>query len=111
MRTTSSRRRRRKRSAGGILKIRNEIEKLRKRIGSFEDALERFRDEPVLVGIDRQIAALIGVEGLNRAEIRRIFEHDVIAGIEEDFTDQIEALLRPVDDRDASDSKLRSNRA
>ena len=62
----------RQRSAGGILKVRNEVEKLRERIGAIEHALERFRNRAVFVGIDRQIARLIGIERLNRSEVRWI---------------------------------------
>ena len=85
----------------GILKVRNEVEKLRKRVGALEHALQRVGNQSLFVGIDREIARLICVEGLNRAEIRRIFQYDVIAGIEKDLSDQVETLLRTVDDLNA----------
>ena len=70
-----------------------------------EHALERLGNDAAVVGLHGKIARLIGVERLNGAEIRRVFEDDVIAGIDEDLSDQIEALLRAVDDEDAVGAK------
>ena len=57
------------------------------------------RHDAVLVGFNREIARLIGVERLNCAQIRWMFADDVVARIEEDLADQIEPLLRTVDDQ------------
>ena len=64
-----------------------------------EYLLERFGNHAVFVGLRYQIARLIGIERLNRSKVRWILEHDVIAGIEEDLRDQIQALLRAVHDQ------------
>ena len=52
---------------------------------AFEHPLERIGYQALLIGVDRYVPRLIGIEGLNRAEIGRIFQHDVIAGIEKNF--------------------------
>ena len=94
------------RAAGGerparrVLKVRHEVEKLRKRIRLGQQLLQCLRYDAVIVGVDGEISRLIGIEGLNRAEIRRPLEDDSIAGIEQHFSDQVESLLRAVDDKD-----------
>src|SRR5580698_9514634 len=63
--------------------------------------LERIGNQSIFVRIDRQVTRLVRVEGLNRTKIRRIFHDDVIARIEKDLPDEIESLLRSIDDSDA----------
>src|SRR5580700_1870235 len=87
----------RKRAPGGILKIRNDVEKFRKWIGTFEHVLERVRHDAVFIGFYREIARLIGVEGLNRAEVCRMLADHVVARIEKNLPNEVETLLRSVD--------------
>ena len=77
----------RQRSSRRILKVRHEVDELRKRIRAVENVLERLGNGTVVIGVDGQIAGLIRVERLNGAEVRRIFENDVIARIQKDLSD------------------------
>ena len=81
------------RSSRGILKIRDEVDKLRQRFGMRELVLERLRHHAVFVGVDCEIACLIRIERMDRAQIRRILQHHVVARIDQYLGDQIQALL------------------
>ena len=78
--------------AGGVLKIRNRIEKL----GIFrgqQDAFEILHIHAVLIDADGGIARLVRIEGDEGAEECRIFSDDDVAAVDQQFGGQVEALL------------------
>jgi hypothetical protein len=55
---------------------------------------------PVIVDRDADVLRLVQVPGLQRAEVRRVLDDHVIAGIDEDLPDEIQRLLRAGGDED-----------
>ena len=49
---------------------------------------------------DRNVLRSVNIEGLQRAEVRRGFDQDAVSTVDEEFSDQVERLLRAGSDED-----------
>ena len=98
---------------GRVLVVRDQVQKLRQRLRRGERGLQRLGNDAVRVRLDRQIARLARVEGLDRAEVRGVLERHDVARVEEHPAVQVETLLRAAGDDDVvrvdRDAVLRAN--
>ena len=88
-------------AAGGVLEVGDDIDELDVRRGR-EDLVQLFHDHAVLIGGDGDEVGLILLEGVDRAEIARALEHDVVARVEEELAQEVQALLAAGGDEDVA---------
>src|SRR5436309_1336435 len=86
------------REAGRVVGARLAIEELRR--VALEQALEDFNARPHRVPRHGRELGAEGPEHLEGAGVRRLLDRDGVALVDEGARDQVEPLLRPVDDQD-----------
>jgi hypothetical protein len=86
------------REAGGVVRARLAIEQLGR--VALQQPLEDVRPRAGGIALHREQAGAEGAEDLHRPRIRGLLDGDHVAGVDQRARDEIEALLRAVDDED-----------
>ncbi|MNX72392.1 hypothetical protein D3C86_1037460 [compost metagenome] len=78
-----------------VLEARDDVDELGAHRRGRKHVLERLGDHALVIRFDHQVLGLVGVEGLEGAEVGGALHDHQIARIEQDLRHQVQGLLRP----------------